>query len=267
VKLSIIIPCFNDGQYLKEAVDSVLAYNDHPVEIIIVNDGSTDEPTLAMLNQFESKNIKVLSHSNKGLAFTRNRGIREAKGTYILPLDADNKIRPDYIKKAIHLLDSGSSDIVYAKPFFFGEDIPERKYIARKFDGNELLNYNYIDACAIYRKTVWEGTGGYDEKMPFQGHEDWEFWLNSFIAGFRFEYIDEELFEYRINSNSMIANVSSEKNEKNKDYIILKHKAYILDKIHEGICYKEFYENDQVNYLRTSLKYFVKFFKNLIRYK
>jgi len=264
LKLSVVIPCFNDGHFLNEAIESVLSYTEQPIEIIVVNDGSTDEYTLTTLERLKKKSIRVLSHANQGLAYTRNRGISEANGKYILPLDADNKIKADYIKKALLLLDSGSCDIVYAKPFFFGEDIPERKFETHKFDGFGLLRYNYIDACAIYRKSVWEKTGGYDEEMPFQGNEDWDFWLNSFIAGFKFEFIDDELFGYRISAISMIANVSKEKTENNANYILLKHKDYILNQLGEGLCYKAFYENDQRSYLRTILKYATLLFKKLI---
>jgi len=263
MRLSVIIPCFNDGHFLDEAVESVLNYIEQPVEIIIVNDGSTDPFTLTILERLKGETVKVLSHKNHGLAYSRNRGISEATGKYILPLDADNKIKADYIRKALLLLDSDICDIVYAQPFFFGDNIPERKFKTHKFDGLALLKYNYIDACAIYRKTVWEKTGGYDEKMPFQGNEDWELWLHSFIAGFKFGFIDEELFGYRITSNSMIANVSKEQTEKNINYMLIKHKDFILDQINDGLCYRQFYQNDQQNYLRTSLKYLTLFFRNI----
>jgi len=119
MRLSVIIPCFNDGHFLDEAVESVLNYIEQPVEIIIVNDGSTDPFTLTILERLKGETVKVLSHKNHGLAYSRNRGISEATGKYILPLDSDNKIKADYIRKALLLLDSDICDIVYAQPFFF----------------------------------------------------------------------------------------------------------------------------------------------------
>lgn len=264
MKISVIIPCYNDGHFLHDAVDSVLACTFCDIEIIIINDGSTDQNTLNILDQYAAQGLKVLSQPNKGLAFSRNRGIKEASAEYILPLDADNKITPDYIKRSIELLDSETCDIVYARPFFFGEDIPERKFPTQHFDGEELLFKNYIDACSVFKKSVWEVVGGYDEAMPFPGHEDWDFWVGSFLKGFKFNFIDEALFGYRINKNSMITNISSYKLQANHDYIILKHKKEILDHIRKQSCYQKFHENDQKNYLRTSVKYLYKSFKKLI---
>jgi glycosyltransferase involved in cell wall biosynthesis len=172
MKISIVIPCYNDGLYLTEAVNSVIPYAGETAEVIIVNDGSTDRDTLNILDQYANQGIKVLSQSNTGLAHARNQGIKSACGDYILPLDADNKIKAGYIEKSIKLLDTGNCDIVYAKPSFIGEDISERKFTTHKFEGNRLLAYNYIDACAVYRKSLWKEIGGYDEKMPFQGNED-----------------------------------------------------------------------------------------------
>ena len=257
-KISIIIPCYNDGAFLIEAVDSVLACAFNNLEIIIVNDGSTDKFTLDVLNQFEDQGLKVISHPNQGLGFSRNQGIRQSQGQYILPLDADNKIRKGYLDKAISFLDSGICDIVYAKPYFFGEDIRERKFVTHEFDGDKLFITNYIDACAVYRKSVWESVDGYDENMPSQGNEDWEFWLNCHIKRFRFKFLDEELYEYRISGNSMLSKVSMEKTNAVRNYLMLKH----IDRYREQFLalntYKLFFLNDQKDYLRTTAKYFFK---------
>lgn len=263
--LSVVIPCYNHGRFVQEAIDSVLTYQDQPVEIIIVDDGSTDLLTINKIDELKKAGHHIIQHKNSGLAFSRNAGILAARGKYILPLDADNKIKSDYIRKAIELLDQGICDIVYAKPSFFGEDIPERKFLPYEFLGHRLFSSNYIDACAIFRKSVWKEIGGYDEKMPYQGHEDWEFWLKCYVNGFRFVFINEELYEYRIDKGSMITQVSAQKHEANHDYIITKYKIQILNYIEKTHSFQLFYENDQKNYLRTSFKYLVKFLKTLLK--
>lgn len=229
IKVSVVIPCYNDGRFLKDAVNSAFELDPEIVELIIVNDGSTDQETLALLESYKRKGIKVLSHENRGLAFTRNRGIGEAKGMYILPLDADNVIKPRYIEKGIAILDKGEFDIVYANPFFIGEVEQKRKFISHDFIGEDLIWGNYIDACAIFKKSVWEHTNGYDEKMPYQGFEDWDFWLGCYLAGFKFKYINEELFGYRIRNDSMMAGLVNEKKvAKCHDYIVQKHAVGIV---------------------------------------
>ena len=67
-----------------------------------------------------------------------------------------------------------------------------------------MLVKNYIDACAIYRKKCWEEVGGYDENMPYQGKEDWDFWIAFGIRGFKFHHIKEITFKYRVSNSSMM---------------------------------------------------------------
>ncbi|MFD2873458.1 glycosyltransferase family 2 protein [Mucilaginibacter ximonensis] len=261
MKVSVIIPCYNDGVFLKEAVDSVLACNYNDLELIIVNDGSDDATTLDILAAYEQKGFNVITHANQGLGYTRNQGVKQARGHYILPLDADNKIRKGYLDKAIALLDNNVCDIVYARPFFFGEDIPTRKFITHEFDGDALFVGNYIDACAIYRKAVWEAVGGYDENMPVQGAEDWEFWLHCHLKNFRFKFLNEELYEYRVSGNSMITKISEEKKSETWNFIMIKHVSSYRTQFLKLNTYKQFFINDQRNYLRTTAKYFAKWLK------
>ncbi len=105
-KVSILIPCFNLGQYIEEAVDSVFAQTDQDFEIIIVNDGSTDEATNKLLEGFSRPRTTVLSTENRGLAAARNLAIQQARGRYICALDADDKLHPQFIEKTSALLDA-----------------------------------------------------------------------------------------------------------------------------------------------------------------
>ena len=256
MKVSVIIPCYNEGKILKNAVESALNIKSPEIEIIIVNDGSSDPETLELLTAYSQQGVKVLSHENRGVAYTRNRGIKEARGEYILPLDADNIITQKYIEKGIAFLDSQQYDIVYARPFFLGEDIPERKFAPHQFIGQDLFWGNYIDACAVYRKKVWEDVGGYDEKIPYQGYEDWEFWLNSYLSGYRFKFIDEEMFGYTIRSGSLITTLANEqKFTECHNYMIKKHAVKMIGAL-QGIY--NTYQKQQRNYLKTSLKYLIK---------
>jgi glycosyltransferase involved in cell wall biosynthesis len=255
-KVSVIIPCYNDGKYLKDAVSSVAGLIEKGVEIIIVNDGSTDADTIELLESYYNTGIKVLSHENRGLAYTRNRGISEAKGKYILPLDADNVIKHRYIEKGVEILDNGEFDIVYANPFFIGEMEQIRKFESHAFVGQDLFFGNYIDACAIFKKSVWESASGYDEKMPYQGFEDWDFWLSSYLAGFKFKHIDEELYGYRIRGDSMMAGLINEKkNLQCHDYIIQKHALGIVKSLRPVY---DFYKKHHNKRKKRSLKKLVK---------
>jgi glycosyltransferase involved in cell wall biosynthesis len=224
LEISIVIPCYNHGPYLREAVSSVKGLEGILYEIIIVNDGSTDSYTLDVFEDLESEGCKIIHQANLGLGAARNTGILQAKGKYILPLDADNKIKLEYILASKEILDNDISDIVYGNPEFFGDIEPSRLFKPCEFDILKIFNDNFIDACAIYRKAVWEKNKGYETNMPFPGHEDWEFWINSYSNGFRFKYLDSNLYYYRICNDSMIvsANVGNRRSL-NQKFIIRKH--------------------------------------------
>lgn len=120
--ISVIIPCFNHGKYINEAIESLLLdENNYSTEIIIVDDGSTDLNTIQELEILRNKGFTVIKQVNGGPAKARNTGIAIAKGKYILPIDADNKIKIDYINKSIPFLETNHYDIVYAKPIFWNE--------------------------------------------------------------------------------------------------------------------------------------------------
>jgi len=255
--ISIVIPCYNHGHFIQDAINSVECLTGVDYEIIIVNDGSTDAFTVQKLNELNQKGYNIISHSNKGLAYSRNIGIQSSRGKYILPLDADNKIDPAYIYKAIKILEEGLADIVYAKPIFFGELDIIRCFETKSFNQSELFHSNFIDACAIFLKSVWQSVGGYDEKMPIQGHEDWEFWIHAAIKGVKFHFIDEELYFYRIVKGSMIE-ISLPINSKkiNHIYIINKHYDAFLAVFRDCIVDSQIFKKDQNKPFRSMIKYF-----------
>ena len=254
--LSVIIPCYNHGKYLQDAIDSVIRYTDQPVEIIIIDDGSTDIFTVEKMKELQKGCYHIIQQPNSGLAKARNAGITVATGKYILPLDADNRIKADYIRKALPLLESNQCDIVYAKPDFFGDNIANRKFETKSFDGTDLLFGNYIDACSLFKKDVWIQNNGYDENMPFAGLEDWDFWISSYFKNFRFKFIDEPLFEYRILQNSMIVEIfKDDRYLKSQKYLINKYFPLFIREMQKISQDSKFYNNDLSHPLRSIFKY------------
>jgi len=143
-----------------------------------------------------------------------------AKADYILPLDADNKIRHPYITESIKILETHPDiDVVYGNKQHFDED--NKLVNVPDFDFPLLCNKNYIDACAVYRKSIWNKVNGYDERMPVMGYEDWDFWLRCALQGGKFYHFKEVTFDYRVRGNSMI-------NDTNKNYDIILN--YMLNK-------------------------------------
>ena len=202
VKVSIIIPCYNQGKFIDEAVDSVLAQSYKEFEIIIVNDGSTDELTSTVLRTYNKDKTRVIHTENQGLAAARNNGIKEAKGDYILPLDADDTIGLTYLEQAVYLLDNRSDlGIVYCRAQLFGA--VETEWLLPRYSLEEILIDNVIFCSAMFRKSDWESVGGYDPGMIY-GWEDYEFWLSLIELGREVYQIPEILFSYRVTSDSMV---------------------------------------------------------------
>ncbi len=207
--LSIVIPCYNDGRHLPEAVASVEACAARPAfECLIVNDGSTDEGTLAEFRRLRERGYRVVDQPNLGLGAARNTGIRLAAGEFILPLDSDNRIRPAYLARGVDVLRAEPEvGVVYGDAEYFGNRAGRWEVAA--FSLERMMRGNYIDACAVFRRSAWESVGGYDERMPAMGWEDWDFWLRLALRRWGFRHVPEVLFEYRVRSGSMISSANA----------------------------------------------------------
>ena len=200
-KVSVIIPCYNQGQYLAEAVDSVLSQTLQDLEIVVVNDGSTDEATITLLEGFGRPRTRIIHTTNNGLAAARNNGIAQANAPYILPLDADDTIGARYLQLAAEILDTKSDvGIVYSLAEKFGSATGAWKL--PDFTPAGMCIENSIFCSALYRKRDWEAVGGYDPSMKY-GWEDWDLWLSLVERGRGVFQIPEVLFSYRTTPQSM----------------------------------------------------------------
>ena len=214
-KVSIVIPCYNQAQYLSDAIGSALAQTYKDIEVIIVNDGSTDNtPEVA-----GSYPVVLINQENRGLSGARNSGVHAATGVWILPLDADDMIRPEYIAKTI-----GKADFVTVDVQEFG-DRNNLWRLGNDFSPAAFSTSNRAVCCSLYRKRVWESIGGYDENMKM-GYEDWDFNLRCSYAGFGMVRVPEPLLQYRKHGRSMVDD-ATEKHDEIHQYILSKHKDKI----------------------------------------
>lgn len=199
--MSVIIPCYNDGAYLSETMASVFHQTYHQlIEVIIVDDGSTDERTKELLENARWPTTTIIHSENKGPAAARNIGIHAARGKYILPLDADDKIHPTYIEKAVAVLESQPNvGIVYCQADYFGGK--KGRWSLPPYSLERMLLDNVIFTTALFRKTDWETVGGLNESLV-HGMEDYDFWLSIIEMGREVVQIPEVLFYYRIRETS-----------------------------------------------------------------
>ncbi len=236
--VSVIMPCFNQGQFIEEAVESVIAQTFTPVEIIIINDGSTDIETVRLLNHYQKPNVSVIHTANQGPSAARNVGIHQAKGQYILPVDADDRIAPTYLEKAVPILESQPEvGIVYAQAELFGAktgsfDLPPYQF-------PDILLGNMIFNSSLYRKADWEKAGGYNENMVL-GWEDYDFWLSILELGKDVSQIPEVLYYHREVANSRSEQMTQEHWVKSYAQIFKNHSQLYSD--HIDILFRQIVE-------------------------
>lgn len=226
-KISIIVPCFNQAEYLDESLQSVLEQTYTDWECIIVNDGSPDNVE-EVAHEWVVKDHRFiyLKKQNGGLSSARNFGVLHAVGEFILPLDADDKISKDYVAFAAQSFkEDNSLKVVYAKAEKFGNE--EGQWDLQPFSLKAIAMENMIFCSAMFRKSDWELVGGYDVNMLY-GFEDWEFWITLLKNGGNVKRLGIVGFYYRIKPNSMIQKLDKEQKKYLHEYISIKHADFFV---------------------------------------
>jgi glycosyltransferase involved in cell wall biosynthesis len=205
---SIIIPCYNSGEYLREAVESAMA-QDMGVELVVVDDGSNDPRTISVLDSLRSEGIRVHRQENKGLPEARNAGIRLTSAEYVVCLDADDILKPAYCSACREILQSRTDiGFVFSTTQVFGTQ--NKLWSKARYSGLHLLVNNYIPYSAMFRRQLWEQAGGYSGDMR-GGYEDWDYWLSALEKGWKGYHIAQPLFLYRKHGKSMLSSSNTQR--------------------------------------------------------
>lgn len=225
--VSIIIPYYNNGKTIQETIDSISNQSYPNYEIWIINDGSTDKYSIEKLKDFETNsNIKIIHQENAGPSVARNNGIKQAQGKYIVFLDSDDLIRKETIHQCLHVLDHNPEiSMVYGDNNHFGTSNFIRKQ--KPLNISELLVYNTIAICCMIRKSVFEQGYYFDEYLSKKGLEDYELWITMVANNFKFQYINEILFDIRITEKSRTVDVANKNSEDINNYMNKKHANFI----------------------------------------
>ena len=225
ILISIIIPCYNDAQYIEQSVQSALNQSYPHKEVIVVDDGS-DAVTKAVLQKLEPKITKLITQENQGQSTARNIGIGQAKGDYILVLDSDDYFEPTFCEKALLVLEDIYIKLVASYMVRFNDNGIIDEY--RNFGGDisTLILNNQATGSVLFRKKDFISIGGYDETMR-SGFEDWEFYIRLLQDGGDLFVIKEPLFYYRLRENSTTLRANKIKYELLK-YIYSKHQGLYI---------------------------------------
>jgi len=207
--ISVIVPCYNYGRFLADALDSVSRQTYTNWECIIINDGSTDN-TEIIAQQYVQKDARFIymRQKNEGIAATRNNALKQAKGSYIQFLDADDLLEHNKLKLQLQYLEQHTNiDIVYGDALFFQTEMPNVFSTGRsegkkanktmKISGSDavmvrsIARDNFIEISApLLRKAIFTKTGDFD--ATYKSYEDWHFWFKCALAGVKFKYLPEQ---------------------------------------------------------------------------
>lgn len=202
--VSVVIPCYNSGATLGQTLESVRVQTWPHLEIVVVDDGSTDPQTLGLLDGLVG--VTLIRQANSGLPAARNAGFRAARGEYVLPLDADDWLEPDCIMVLLQALKaSPSAGFAYCDAELEGEAFGQ---LHKDYNYFEQLFLNQLPYCLLIPKPLWEEVGRYDETLQ-QGYEDWEFNIRLGSHGHYGLRIAQPLFHYRVRSSGMLISKSN----------------------------------------------------------
>jgi glycosyltransferase involved in cell wall biosynthesis len=223
-KVSIILPTFNGSKYFAASIKSCLNQTYGNLELIIIDDCSTDPGTLKIINSFKDARIKYYRNAqNMGVSYSLNLGFEKAVGSFFTWTSDDNFFEKDAIEKMVLYLFEKGEKFVYASYYSFNGEDEANKSVVRFPDTGNLERI--CMACFLFERKVYESTGGFNTGMSFA--QDTDYWLRV-SKHFKIAFLDEPLYYYRIHPISM-----SMSNYKNFSYraeaILVKYKNGILD--------------------------------------
>ena len=207
--VSVIVPAYNVAPYIAATVESVLAQTYRDFELIVVNDGSTDE-TEAQLAAFRD-DVIYLTQANGGVMRARNAGLARARGRYLALLDGDDIWEPDFLSTLVGLLETDPqfTAVFPNARFLASPKFPDRLY-QDVYPASEPVSFDrvlrrecYIFCSLVMRRSALELVGDFDESLPGQGAEDFDLWLRMLRAGCRFGFMRAPLVQYRWRPGSL----------------------------------------------------------------
>ena len=196
--VSVVVPHYNQSNVLPECVDSIWSQTYPEVELIVVDDASTERDASEVLDVLEAHDDLVLLRleSNGGPSRARNRAIEASSGRYVLPVDADNILEPDAIERLVEQLSTAGEDIgfIYPSLQYFGNR--EDYFGAPEYNGYRLLFGNFCDTCSLLDRQIFDA-GEYFSEDIHLGHEDWEFFVRLADRDVRGEAAHGPMVRYR----------------------------------------------------------------------
>lgn len=222
-KVSVIIPCYNDEKYLLETINSVLVQTFVDWECILINDGSIDQTENIILQaQKLDKRLKYIHQENAGVCVARNNAIQQSTGEYVLCVDANDIISPNFLEETVNLLDSDPHlTVATSKIEFFGRG--RGVLTVESYGIDVLLAANQLVITSLFRRTDFDRVGGFNLNMK-EGFEDWDFWISILKHGGAVRCANQAIFYYRLLNESRNSRISLEREKRLRYQLWENHK-------------------------------------------
>ena len=230
--VSVVVPCYEQAEYLPDSLGSVFAQTVAPLEVFVIDDGSKaspgpmiDEITRNTWRRDVQIDVYLIRVANRGLPSARNVGLMNAHGHAILPLDADDWLEPTFIEKTLPLLDAGA-DVVFTGLQEHGERtglyMPGCEVGLERLTVEQERMSNRLFYCSLIRTSLLKSAGGWNGKM-IHGYEDWDLWIDLMQRGAKLAAVNEPLFNYRTRKDSMLAETEANWRDWNWDEMARHH--------------------------------------------
>lgn len=237
--VSIIIPCYNSGQFLAEAVASAIGQTHPRIEVVVADDGSTDRFTQQEVRRLARRHEQValvLHERNQGLSAARNTAIRASHGEFIVPLDADDRLHPTFVARTLPLLRAREDIVgVYTDSETFGCET--NRYSAGDFDLPKALAMQTFGCSILYRRRDFDRVGGYFGGVQYS--EEWDFLLSLLELGMPLAYVPEPLFYYRQHAEETMTDEAQRRRAEILQMLVARHRALFTQHWSEVLYHKD----------------------------
>lgn len=235
--VAVLMPCHNYAEYVGEAVRSIAEQSVPPTEMLVVDDGSTDDSAQVLRDLADELGdkipLRIVSQDNHGLIQVLNEGVTATSAPYILFVSADDRTRPQLIERLADALDDDpEAGVAYSKMALFGDE--KGVHLTYPFStGRLIFDHNYVPGAAMVRRTALEAVGGF---RALQAHEDWDFWLGMVENGWGGVLVPEVLYEWRRHGAARNHQSARTKRRLRLD-IMSAHRKLLLRHVHLAIPY------------------------------
>jgi glycosyltransferase involved in cell wall biosynthesis len=225
-QIAAVIPCYNQSHFLGEALVSLRRQELEDWEAVVVDDCSTRGDVGAVVEAFADPRVRLARHAtNRGLAAARNTGVREARADLLMPLDADDRLAPPFLRRAVESFRDPAVAFVFCDLQLFGAGEGVWRY--GPFEPAEMGRRQAVPACSAFRRAVWAAVGGFCEAPELcVANEDWDFWMAVVADAHRGAHIAAPLYEYRRTEGSL-SQTQKPMLSSTHDFIAARHRQFL----------------------------------------